>query len=318
MNPALLLDAQSALNFLVPQLTRIETEVYQTKYPDYNFGALVPVDSSGPEWIKSVTFFSIDWVGAAKWQAGGSDDIPLADVIRSRFEEGIYLGAVGYEYNLEEISTAALVPGMNLNSDKAAAARLAYAQFMYSLALFGNTEKNMTGITNNASVTAGNFAADGTGSSILWTTKTPAQIVRDINSLLTGIYTASKTVEYADTLLLPIDLMTYLGQTPYSSTTMDTILSFVLRTNQYTLETGIALKVRAVRGLEDAGAGGTGRVVAYKNDPSVLKLHLPMPHRFLPVFQNGPLRWLVPGIFRTGGVEIRRPVAVRYGDGAVA
>jgi hypothetical protein len=47
----------------------------------------------------------------------------------------------------------------------------------------------------------------------------------------------------------------------------------------------------------------------------VLKMHIPMPHRFLPVWQTGPMRFDVPGIFRLGGLEIRRPKAVRYVDG---
>jgi hypothetical protein len=47
----------------------------------------------------------------------------------------------------------------------------------------------------------------------------------------------------------------------------------------------------------------------------VLKIHIPMPHRFLPVWQTGPMKYDVPGIFRLGGLEIRRPKAVRYVDG---
>jgi len=44
-------------------------------------------------------------------------------------------------------------------------------------------------------------------------------------------------------------------------------------------------------------------------------MHIPMRHRFLPVWQTGPITFDVPGIFRTGGVEIRRPGAFRYVDG---
>jgi hypothetical protein len=40
-----------------------------------------------------------------------------------------------------------------------------------------------------------------------------------------------------------------------------------------------------------------------------------MTHRFLPVWQTGPLVFDVPGIFRFAGVEIRRPKSVRYVDG---
>jgi hypothetical protein len=67
--------------------------------------------------------------------------------------------------------------------------------------------------------------------------------------------------------------------------------------------------------LETAGAGSTGRMVVYRRDPQVLKLHLPMPHWFRPVFQTGPMTLDIPGIFRVGSVEVRRPGAVQYVDG---
>ena len=68
-------------------------------------------------------------------------------------------------------------------------------------------------------------------------------------------------------------------------------------------------------GVAQRGAAGVARMVAYRRDPSVLKLHIPMPHRFLPVFQPNPLRFEIPGVFRLGGLDIRRPKEVRYGDG---
>jgi hypothetical protein len=44
-----------------------------------------------------------------------------------------------------------------------------------------------------------------------------------------------------------------------------------------------------------------------------VKLHIPMIQRFLPVWQTGPID--IPGIFRVGSVEIRRPGAFAYVDG---
>jgi hypothetical protein len=45
---------------------------------------------------------------------------------------------------------------------------------------------------------------------------------------------------------------------------------------------------------------------------------MPMPHHFLPVWQDGPMDFLVPGIFRLGGIEIRRAAVFRYADGVTA
>jgi hypothetical protein len=40
-----------------------------------------------------------------------------------------------------------------------------------------------------------------------------------------------------------------------------------------------------------------------------------MPHRFLPVYQDGPTSFEIPGIFRTGRRRSLRPGAFRYLDG---
>lgn len=44
-------------------------------------------------------------------------------------------------------------------------------------------------------------------------------------------------------------------------------------------------------------------------------MHMPMPFRFLEPWRTGPMLYEVPGIFRLGGVDIKRPKAVRYRDG---
>jgi hypothetical protein len=315
--PETFMDAQQALGFVVNQTFRINPTVYEIQYPDYDYARLVFVDTSSPEWSGGITTFISDKVGQAQWTSGYAKDVPLADINMAKVDKTFEMAAIGYQYNMEEVGKAAFL-NIPLSNQRAMAARFAYSQFMYNLALFGNTEKNYGGLVNYSGVTAANVPNDGTGSSRLWADKTPAQIVRDINLGLTGIYTDSLTVEMADTILLPIDAMLYLGQTPYSSTTMETVMSFVQKTNVYTLTTGRPLTIRGVRGLENAGSGGTGRMVTYKNDPAIVRLHLPMPHRFLPVYQDGPFNFVIPGIFRTGGIEIHRAGAFRYLDGITA
>lgn len=309
-----LYDAQTTLAFLVSQLTQIEAQVYETRYPDFAFEDIVPVDVSGPEWKPSTTFFSTDFVGEANWFTGYAKDMPFADVTKSQFTQGMKMAAIGYEWNLEEINTARMI-GQNLDAAKANAARKVYQKFMYDLVTAGSTEKNMPGFFNISGVTAGDVAADGTASSTFWPDKTALLILRDINALLTAIYTGSSTVESADTLLLPVNAFLHIANTPMSVDNPMTILEFIRRNNTYTAMFNRPLTIRPVRGLDTADPGGDGRMIAYRKDPEVVKLHLPMPHRFLPIWQNGPLNFVVPGIFRTGGIEARLPAAIRYGDG---
>ena len=312
--------AQQALGFLVSQTSFIEPEVYKTQYPDIQYQDLIPVDSRANEWAKSVTFYSSDMVGQAQWFNHQASDVALADVTRQKFEHGIEMAAIGYSYTLEELGHAMMIPGMNLTTDRAEAARRAYLEFVDYVALHGDTAKAWTGLFNDPNVTIVN-AADGAGTAVsgstkkAWDSKTGDEIAKDVNDALTGIYTGTSTVEMADTVLLPVAEVSRLATTRMNSTTDINVLEWISRYNTYTQQTKQPLTIRAVRGLENAGAGGDiGRMVVYRRSPQVLKMHIPMPHRFLPVWQRGPLVFDVPGIFRLGGLEIRRPKAVRYVD----
>ncbi|MGH8034020.1 MAG: major capsid family protein [Lysobacterales bacterium] len=94
-----------------------------------------------------------------------------------------------------------------------------------------------------------------------------------------------------------------------------TILEFIRANNVYSAQIGAPLTIRATRKLDEAGVSGAARMIAYRRSPEVLKLHVPMPHRFLPVWQSGPLRWEIPGVMRLGGLDIRLPNEVSYVDG---
>lgn len=311
------LNDQQALSFLIAQTTHIESEVYKIRYPDIQYTQLIPVDTSANEWAKSITYFSMDRVGEAAWFSHQSTDMRMADVNRAMHETGILMAGIGYRYTLEELGFAQLVPGTNLSSERAEAARRAYEEFVDKKAFDGDAQKGWEGLFNSSVVSRVDAANDGTGPSRLWTTKTADQIIRDVNDALTGVYTGSNTVELADTVLLPIAAFHLLANLRIAGTEGNA-MEWLMKYNVYTLQTGQKLTIRGVLGLEDAGQSGVGRMIVYKRDPRVLKLHMPMTHRFLPVWQTGPMVFDVPGIFRMGPVEIRLPGAVRYVDGITA
>ncbi|MEH3144428.1 MAG: DUF2184 domain-containing protein [Methylobacterium frigidaeris] len=310
----LVTDAPRALAFLVSQQSFIEPTVYRTLYPSIRYPRLVPVDTDAPEWVSTVTYYSVDRVGQAAWIHAQAGDVPRAEVLRRQYETTVAMAGIGYGYDLEELGKAQLM-GMNLSADKADAARRASEEFIDQVVLAGDAAKGFSGLLNNPAVTTGTAAAAGTGSSTAWAQKSADQILADINGQLVGIFTGSANVEMADTLLLPYDQMLSIGLRRIDPTSPVTILEWIRGHNVYTLETGQELTVFGVRSLESAGTGGSARMVAYRRDPSVLKLWLPMPFRFFSAWQTGPWRFEVPGAFRLGGLDIRRPGAFRYLDG---
>lgn len=320
-------DQQAQFAFVVQQAFVISAQVYQRRFPDLDFGRLIFVDTSAPEWTPGIITFTSTTVGKAQWYSGAAKDVPRADAALEKSQANVSLAAIGYGWDVEEVGQAQLL-GIGLNPLKAEAARRAYAEFMWKLALTGDPGDNRSktglfGISNSPNAIAALAPADGTGGVTTWfdaagnQTKTAAQIIRDFNSALTGVFLGTATAELADTVLLPFDILQYLASTVMPNTT-ETLLAFIERTNLYTQQTGQALTIRGVVGLETAGgttAAPLRRMVAYANRQDVAVLHLPMPHRFLPVYQDGPTSFEVPGIFRTGGVSVLRPQAFRYLDG---
>jgi hypothetical protein len=313
-------DAPGAnLGFVTNQSYVINTQAYRTQYPDLNFAELVYVDTSAPEWAEGMTSFITGSYGKAMFGTAYAKDVPLADITRDRSDVSFHFAHIGYEFNDEEIGRAQFL-NVPLTADKALAARRGYTEFMYDITLTGAAVKNMLGLGNQTAVTIGTAPADGTAGATTWfdnagtMTKTVEQIMRDFNGVITGIFTGSTTVEMADTVLLPYATMSRLASVLIPGTN-ETLLAFIMRSNFYTLRTGQQLRVIGVLGLDALGTGGTRRMVAYANRQDVVKLHLPAPHRFKPAMQNGAYNYLVPGWFRTGGVEVLRTGAFRYLDG---
>lgn len=307
-------DAQQAVGFLLPQLLRINTEIDMQRYPDFDFARLMFVNTDGDMWDYGSVFYSGDVAGAAKFLAGGGFDMPYADISTSQFLQENHLAGIGYEWFRQELERAARM-GRNLGNEKAMAARKVADAFVYRIAISGNTEKGMTGLVNNASVPTANVAADGTGATTTWSTKTADQILRDANAALNAPFNATKETQRANTLLLPTTRMQYIASTRLGATNETTILKFLRENNAYTLETGQPLTIIGTRELEAAGAGGTARMVAYDNERGVVQMHLPGPHEFLPPWQKGAMTWEIPGIMNVGGVEFRRPKGAAYRDG---
>ncbi len=288
------------------QLVKLETEALEESFDDIQYSQLIPVNTSGPEWVKGVTYRSLDRIGQAKWINGGAQDVPNADILSAEVNTSVELAAIGYSYTLEEVSQSVL-HNFPLETSRISAARRAAEEFIDNVAMNGDADKGMEGLYNSSSVTP--FAAAQT-----FETATLEQALTMVNNGLMGVGGEQARSRYPrDTMLLPTASLSALANkiVPDSA---ETFLNYIKKNNIYTARTGKELMVRDVDGLDMAGAGDTKRAVFYRRDPNVLTFHMPMPHKFLPV-QQVIMEFKVPGIFRIGGTEIRRPDAVGYQDG---
>lgn len=297
--PVRIMDAQAALGFVVSQRTHIETEVLKREMPEILYPRMIPVDTSAPAYAPSVTFFSQDSVGRAKFINGKGDDIPLVNLMQTKFEQTVNMAGVGYSFSLEEIG-AAQQYGLSLSNDGAMAAREAYEQLVDEVAFVGNAQLGVEGLFNTTGITT-------VASAQTWATATPDQILADINADLTAIRVASNGTDYADTIVLPLAQFALIATRRIDPVNQTTILQFIQQANVYTATTGRPLTIASSYRL-------TNRMVTYRRDPKALRLHMPMPLQFIPP-QSRNLEVVTLGMFRFAPVSIRRPGAFRYRTG---
>jgi len=296
------LDVNDATNisFVVSQTAFIEPKVLAKKYPQITDSRDIPVSTAANPFATSVTFYSTDEVGAAKLVAGRGDDIPMANVTLAKHDASVHMAAIGYSFSLEEVAQAQML-NMSLDQMGANAARMSYERFVDDVAYTGNTQMGTKGLYNYAGITT----AAATGA---WSGLTVAQILADVNTIISGAWTSSVGIEMPNVLKLPLAVFAQLASTQLPNTAQ-TVLDYILRANVYTASTGQPLQIGADYRL-------TTRAVAYSKDPDALVLLVPMALRFLPIQVSG-LDYVVPGMFRLAGLDVRRKGALRYMDGVM-
>ena len=320
-----LTDAPAAyvLGFARNQANYVNSQVYEIQYPEMPLSQLIPINTSIPEWAAGMDTYFMDKVGAADWITGWSKDIPMADAKMGMVTQQFAMFGVGYQWNIEELGKANY-QGVPLSSQKASAATFAAALFEWNRMLgVAPDAKGWKGLINHAAITPVAVPNDGTGSALAWFDnagvglKTPAQIVRDLNLALIGEPGPQRMVK--DTLLMPDKALDWLNATPYGASSPNlNIMQYFMLNNEYKLQTGRDVTVRSIDQLKTAattGVVGGGRLIGYRNSADVLEYPIPMPYRFLEVYRDGPLNYVVPGIQRVGAVDIKRGNGVSYYDG---
>lgn len=311
------LSDQVSLNFVQSNLSYIEPTVYERRYQNADYARHLTVVTEGQQWAASATWYSVDKYGEAEFISGQSTDIPFVGMSKDQFNAPNYMIGSGFTWNVEEVNQA-LIAGVNISAELPLTSRQVVERKLYQIAMTGAAEKGagFTGLVNDTGVTSYTVAATGTGSSTFWANKTPDQILFDVNTLLGGIPTATANIEYADTLRLPPSAMRYISSVRLGNGDGSlTILRFLRENNILTAETGQALDIQSIPELETAGAGGNGRMIAYRNAPEVVRFSLPMPFMLLPIRSRSILSFEGAGIARTGGTQIRLTGAIRYADG---
>lgn len=300
------LDAQETI-FFERELEKIKSKTFDKKYPELKIRRLVPVNSDVDPGADTITYWQYDSVGMAKIVESYAKDFPRVDVTKKQFSSVVRSLGASYGYSIQEIRKAKMA-GTPLEQRRANTARKAVMQTEDEIGAKGDVKSGLQGLFTNANTTEYVLPADGAGALKTFASKTPAQILRDMNGMVNTPVDITNGVEIVDTLLLPIAQYTLISSTARSDNSDTTILQYFMKNNPF------IRNVDHYHKLKGLGAGGTDKMFAYRRDPDVLTLEIPQDFEQFPPQEDG-MEFVVYCHERFGGVIIYYPLATIFADG---
>ena len=285
--------------FLSRELETILSRVLEVQYADLKYAQILPVSTEVAESSESYTYRVFDAQGKMQVIQDKASDLPRADILRKEVTLPVRSLGGSFAYTVNEVRAAAAVPGMNLETRRAAALRRASEEAVNEIALFGNAPSGMKGFLNSSDI-------DKVVPNKWFDNATTDEMLEILNEAPTRIVQGSRMKETPNTMLVPYDVYRVISTSARSSASDETVLSFFLKTNPF---------IRSIEPINELAAANSvlskDRIVCYDRSPEKLQLHIPRTLELLAPERKG-LEFSVAGHMRVGGTAIYYPKSVLY------
>ncbi|MGH8709729.1 MAG: DUF2184 domain-containing protein [Burkholderiales bacterium] len=308
----------STLSFMVSQLDRLDPKLHQPLYStSWSRDVTVRGDINFGHMSTSFVRHTMGAVGSQSptgkpWLSPKATALPGVTLDGERIVLPIRPLGMELSYTSIELERSQLL-STSIDQAQFDALNIFYQMTTDEMVYIGDAPLAVTGLLNDATVGAALVAADGTGASTLWTSKTTDQIIRDVNAILTAAWTNSGFTSVPNRLLISPAEYAYISNTPRATVSDTTIKRFIEMNNLSTEQNGGELMIEPVKWLTGRGAGGTNRMVAYTMDAD--KVRFPM----IPIRRETPynlgIHYNSPYIWAYGQMEVIYPECMLYRDG---
>lgn len=252
------------------------------------------------------------WIGKA------TDQISGVGIDQGKITNPLTPWSLEVKYTVLELESAAKM-GRPIDDQKIEGLRLKHQMDIDEQVYVGDSQINVGGLVNHGLVTNIANVPNGAGGTPGWATKTPDEILADINAILTSTWTASAWAVMPNRLLLPPTQFGYISTAKVSNAGNMSILKYVLENNVLKSSGKGELTIVPVKWLQGAGAGGTigtagiDRMVAYTNEKQYVRYPL-VPMQRTPI-QYQSIYHSTTYYCRLGCTEVVYPETVAYRDG---
>lgn len=302
------LDASSSI-FFRRELEFVKSKSYDIEYQDLMARMLFPVSNEVGAYAQVITWTSYDRVGMAQIINTYAKDLPRADVTGTQESSPVRAIGLSFAYTVDEILTAQAT-GKPLEQRRVNAVQRGSEETIDYIAWYGDAATGLPGFLTNPNIPTGPVAPGASGST-LWSRKTPAEILADVNDLFGTVFQQTRKKERPRRLLLPLLQWNYIMSTARSENSDTTIASYLVGNSPWLMSLE---DIMAVPEMDGAGTGGADMMAIYDPDPDKLSMEVPLELQFLPAQERG-LTFEVPAWAKTGGVIVYKPLSVRFAYG---
>lgn len=313
----------SALAFYVNQLDNLDKRLYLplTSYSwsrDIKLRSGITMSNESTSFIQSafaasgtLSQGSGSGGGNMPWISPETTAIPGVSIDGTRVVLPLRLLAREISFTSPELERSQLL-GQPIDAQKTNALNTLYQMNTDQMVYIGDTVVSATGLLNNASVTAGSVA-NGIGGLGTWVSKTPTEILADVNTLLNSTWSASAFAVCPGELRIPPFQFSLLASTLVSSAGNQSVLKFLEQNSIALSINGKPLNIQPVKWLTGRGAAGADRMMAYTNEEDRVRFSM-VPIRRETAYYQG-IRFTAPYLWAFGQVEFVYPETVQYADG---
>ena len=300
--------AEAASVFFARELDHVKSKSYDVQYPELTALSLLPISHEADAGAETITYYTYDKSGMAKIIDNYSTDLPRADVTGQPNVAQIRSIGTSYGYSVQEMR-ASRMAGKSLDSRKGEAARFQNDNTVNMIAWAGDATHGLLGILSPGQNIPLYVLPNGASGSTDWASKTPDEILADVNGMAAQVSRTTKHVERPDTLCIPADAYMDIS-TRRLGETGETVLSWILSKSPYikNIVPASELNHDSKETNPYAASNDAGVAFLFKNDENKLSLEIPMPY-MQHQLQVKNLETVIPCESRCAGVMVYYPMS---------
>lgn len=309
----------SSQNLTYSAFEDIKGEFYKVQYGDLYWNRMIDpasIDTDINMGARSTSYIITDSAGMGAFINASGKNIPTVGVGTGKATVPIEMAAISAVVTLDEARQVEFgYAGINSITRHGEVMREGAERHIERVFFFGNSDLGFDGLIDYPGipiVAASTKAAGGT----TWAVATADEIIDEINNGISLISKNTRQIAYANHVILPTEQYNKLA-TMRIPATSESLLSYLVKNNVYTANTGLDLRIDAIPYTNDVAVGGAlglGRMIikvrSVKND------WLPMPETpaMLPP-QVVDLDSKLYATYTFGSMHIRYPSQCIYVDG---